>query len=95
MDFNVTVRPAPGGGYHATCDEAPAFSAEGSDAESCNEAVLAELMAVATAELTDALTLNWDLRIKVVYLDVPPEISGAYNWELVMPRHDHDQAGGH
>ncbi|GEM_PF-6967212 len=95
MEFNVTVRPAAGGGYRATCDEVRAFSAEGPDAESCNEAVLAELLIVATEELTDALTLNWDLRIKVAYVDVPPEVSSTYNWELVMPRHDHDQAGAY
>lgn len=88
--YNVVVRPRAGGGYAATCDELPMFTAHGEDGDACNQEIMQQLLETAGDEIGDRLSLDWELRIRVQYQDVPAEVANTYNWEIFVPRHAHD-----
>lgn len=89
LNYTVTVTPHAEGGYEATCAELPWFTAYGADPEACNMDIMEALVQAAGDSLGDVISLGWELRIKVSYLDVPQDVADTYDWQLIMPKHDH------
>lgn len=90
MLVRVLVVIQSDGTFVASCQDYPELQATGTDDRECSRNIMVAFWNTIAGRANAGEDVDGDIRLTVSHLGPDPALAATYDWEVVMPEHNHN-----